>query len=124
MGNKRCFLCDTVQKTGEKGFFGFPSSIKQKNVREKWIEICQIPAETNTKNVAVCFRHFESNQIEEYSNYVRLKAGMITSLNISPISGIFRRSGTCVKSFRTCNFDNNNNKALGDLRSEHSLCQF
>ena len=75
MGNKRCILCKTVQKTGEKGFFGFPS-IKQKNVRDKWFEICQIPAETSTKNLWVCFRHFQSTQIEEFSKYIRVKAGM------------------------------------------------
>ena len=77
MGNKRCTLCKTVQKTGEKGFFGFPSSsIKQKSVRDKWLEICQLPAETSTKNLWVCFRHFQSTQIEEYSKYIRVKAGM------------------------------------------------
>ena len=59
MGNKRCILCKTVQKTGEKGFFGFPS-IKQKNVRDKWLEICQITAETDTKNLFGLFPTFSS----------------------------------------------------------------
>ena len=75
MGNKRCRICQDVQKNGEKGYFGFPS-MKQKFTREKWLQVCEIPADTDTKKMSVCFRHFQAIDIEEYPNYIRLKKGM------------------------------------------------
>ena len=78
MGNKRCQLCKVVQKNGEKGFFSFPS-IKRKNAHENWLKVCEIPADTETKKMSVCFRHFEQSEIEEFANYIRLNSGKILS---------------------------------------------
>ena len=58
MGHKRCQLCQVVQKNGEKGFFSFPS-IKRKSTHENWLKVCDFPADTETKKMSVCFRHFQ-----------------------------------------------------------------
>ena len=76
MGHKRCQLCQVVQKNGEKGFFSFPS-IKRKSTHENWLKVCDFPADTETKKMSVCFRHFQPSEIEEYSNYIRLTPGKI-----------------------------------------------
>ena len=73
MGNKRCKLC---QKVGTKGFFGFPTNKKgMAATRGKWLEICELPAETETGKLYICFRHFQANNIEECSNFFRVIPG-------------------------------------------------
>ena len=53
MGNKRCKLC---QKVGTKGFFSFPT-MKLKEIRAKWLEVCELPAETDTRNLFIFKQH-------------------------------------------------------------------
>ena len=76
MGNKRCKLC---QKVGTKGFFGFPTNKKgMAATRGKWLEVCELPAETETGKLYICFRHFQAQNIEEFSNYFRIIPGNIS----------------------------------------------
>ena len=98
MGHKRCQLCQVVQKNGEKGFFGFPS-IKRKIAHGNWIKVCEIPADTDTKKMSVCFRHFEPSEIEEYPNYIRLKPGTILVEYLQFV--IFFKSAKYFKDFVT-----------------------
>merc|ERR1712001_602099 len=81
MVNKRCKLCQSVQKNGAKGYFSFPT-IKRKPIREKWLKVCELPAETETRNVFICFRHFQLNNVEECSNYFRVMPDAVPSKEI------------------------------------------
>ena len=71
MGKKRCKLCPSV---GVKGFFTFPTA-KRKHICEEWLKICDLPADTDTRNMFVCFRHFDSSEIEPSIGYFRAKPG-------------------------------------------------
>ena len=82
MGNKRCKLC---QKVGTKGFFSFPTNKKgMAATRGKWLEVCELPAETDTGKLYICFRHFQADNIEEFSNYFRVIPGKFSSCFQSP----------------------------------------
>ena len=75
MGNFRCKLCQTVGTKGKsKGFFSFPPTKRQK-IRDQWLKVCELTADTDTRRLKICFRHFNSSEIEEsdYGNYLRIK---------------------------------------------------
>ena len=77
MVSKRCILCKRV---GSKGFFSFPSAkskaTQTKKARENWLVACDLPADADTKNKFVCFMHFKTNEIEEFSNHCKPMPGM------------------------------------------------
>ena len=72
MGKFRCKLC---QKVGSKGLFRFPPPKRQK-IRDQWLKVCELTADTDTRLQKICFRHFNSSQIEEsdYGNYLRINS--------------------------------------------------
>ena len=70
MGNRRCILC---KKVGSRGYFGFPQKIQE--VFEKWHQVCEIPANTDIKRQFVCFRHFQMEDLVQFSSYYKPKSG-------------------------------------------------
>ena len=73
MGNRRCRLC---QKVGTKGIFSFPP-VKRKKIHEQWLQVCDLPPTTDTKNIFVCFRHFQQDDLEECANWFKPKYGKL-----------------------------------------------
>ena len=73
MGNFRCKLCQRVGFKGfSRGFFKFPTLPKRQKIRDQWLKVCELTADTDTRKLKICFRHFNSSEIEEYDNYLRI----------------------------------------------------
>lgn len=73
MGNFRCKLCQRVGFKGfSRGFFKFPTLPKRQKIRDQWLKVCELTADTDTRKLKICFRHFKSSEIEEYDKYLRI----------------------------------------------------
>ena len=79
MGNQRCILCKTI---GSRGYFGFPIAQKFRETFENWLKVCEIPANTDIKRQFVCFRHFQMEDLVQFSNYYKPKSGKYLCINL------------------------------------------
>ena len=96
---RRCILCKV---TGDKGTYRIPGQGPGNDeVRKKWLAVCGLQSDADTKNVRVCFRHFHENDLVPFMNHnhFRPKPGKIIIQDIIEFLLIYQR-GSFTYSFK------------------------
>ena len=94
------FTCKICKNRSNLAMFGFPSKPSALN---NWRIAAKIPVDTKTSNFKLCFRHFESNNIEavikiEYSLKNKGKKCVIYKVS-QPVSEIHQICQKCQQYF-------------------------
>ena len=76
----KCIIC----KKGGKGQFCFPKDVAR---REDWLKICDLPIDSCTKHLRICFRHFRLEDVAYHGSYIKLH-----NIGINPVKEIITSS--------------------------------
>ena len=75
MGKKRCKICKKLEE--EDSLASRRHLDSRAKIYNEWKNVCEIPWDTdNMKGLFVCFRHFQSREVEEFSYHLKPKPGI------------------------------------------------